>query len=46
VDIEDALAAAVVPSNAHLRLTATLTAGTGGESPSLSDVEVRWHCAE
>ncbi|MBI5499376.1 MAG: hypothetical protein HY907_03975 [Deltaproteobacteria bacterium] len=45
-DIEAALAAAAIPSNRHLRITAALTAGTGGESPVISGIEVRWHCAE
>ncbi|MBI5488465.1 MAG: hypothetical protein HY905_14120 [Deltaproteobacteria bacterium] len=45
-DLEAALAAAAIPSNAHLRITAALTAGTGGESPVVSGIEVRWHCAE
>jgi streptogramin lyase len=45
VDIEAAFAAASIASGAHLRLTATLTAGAEGESPVLRTVDVQWHCA-
>jgi streptogramin lyase len=45
VDIETAFAAAAVTAYPHLRLIVSLVAGTGGESPVLESVEVRWHCA-
>ncbi|MDI7266763.1 MAG: hypothetical protein QME96_02065 [Myxococcota bacterium] len=44
VDIEAAFSAAGVPALAFIRLEATLLAGSGGESPALRWVEVRWHC--
>jgi hypothetical protein len=44
VDIESAFAAAAVTVYPHLRLIISLRAGSGGESPVLESVEVRWHC--